>query len=77
MGTLRVGDLVVYEGGVIKHKGEVGRIKAVTEWYGDTFISMILLIPRETYLSSTAKSTLTSVTAPYRYFKRWEQSWEV
>jgi hypothetical protein len=77
MGNLRVGDLVVYEGGIIKHKGEVGTITRINEWYGDTFVSMDLLTPRETYLSPTAKSTLTAVTAPFKFFKLWKQGWEL
>ena len=78
MGTLRVGDLVIYEGGITKkHEGEVGTIKCINEWYGDMFVSMDLLTPKETYHSPTAKSILTAVTAPFKYFKLWKQGWEV
>ena len=78
MGTLVVGDIVVYEGGAFsQHAGEVGNIKTISMIYGDKFISIDLLTPKETYHSPTTKSTLKGITAPSRFFKLYKQGWEV
>jgi len=78
MGTLVVGDTVMYEGGMFsQHKGELGTITTINEIYGDKFISMELLTPKKSYLTPTARTTLTGITAPYRLFKPFTQGWEV
>jgi hypothetical protein len=78
MGALSVGDTVVYKGGFFyQHAGELGVITQINEVYKDKIISMDLLTPKKTYLTATARTTMTGITAPYKYFKLLVQGWEV
>lgn len=78
MGTLKVGDVVVYNGGLLKqHEGEVGTIRQINGFYSSLFISMDLITPKKIYHSPTVQSTMTGMTAPIKYFKLYTQGWEV
>jgi hypothetical protein len=79
MGTLKVGDTVVYDRGLRNEdaRNEVGVVKRINDFYGGLFISMDLLIPKKVYHSPTTQTTMTGITAPIKYFKLLTQEWEV
>ena len=80
MGTLKVGDVVIYKGGAFStNKGEVGTIVRVTPCMvsEDMFASMELLVPKQQPMGTEGESTLTGITAPLRYFTLFKQGWEV